>query len=324
VDLDLRLVRYFIAVADELHFGRAAAKLHISQPALSKQIRRLEDDLGFRLLSRDSRHVGLTAEGLRFLRDARMLIARATRMMRPDDPGIRIAHIFDLETSRLVADAYSVRFPDVPVIASSMDSRRQFEALMSGLLDVAIIRLTPAMTAEHPVGWRHQQLRLEPFWLVGRSGDRPAEAASLYERELEVFGDPPGSALFNAHGEYLAALEARTGVAFHWLGNPGTYDQCLARMLRAPERSYLLEFESYALKYARAGIPIYRPVELKPVYPWSLAWRDESPTPGLMDFIDAAMEQSEARGWLEPDTRSTLWQPSGGGVTMASPPHAME
>ena len=62
MDFDLRLVRYFVVVADELHFGRAAAKLYISQPALSKQIRKLEGVVGEPLLIRDSRHVRLTSE----------------------------------------------------------------------------------------------------------------------------------------------------------------------------------------------------------------------------------------------------------------------
>src|SRR6478609_11398791 len=85
MDLDIRLVRYFVAVADELHFGRAAAKLYISQPALSKQIRKLESDLGTQLLVRDSRHVALTARGELFLDDARQLLVLAERMRHVPD-----------------------------------------------------------------------------------------------------------------------------------------------------------------------------------------------------------------------------------------------
>ena len=86
MDLDLRLVRYFVAVADELHFGRAAARLYVSQPALSKQIRKLESQLGEPLLVRDSRHVTLTARGERFYEDARELLAMAERLQRPVRP----------------------------------------------------------------------------------------------------------------------------------------------------------------------------------------------------------------------------------------------
>nr|WP_277348457.1 LysR family transcriptional regulator [Planctomonas sp. JC2975] len=301
------MVRYFVAVADELHFGRAAARLHISQPALSKQIRRLEQEVGFRLLVRDSRHVALTTEGVRFLRDGRALIAHASRMTRPDVSGIRVAHIFDLDTCRVVVDAFSSRYPDVQVTASSMDSRRQFDALMSGLLDVAIVRLTPAMTNAHPVGWRRLPLRYEPFWLVGRPGDPAAETASMYERPIEVFSDPVGSAMFNAHGEFVSELEAHAGVAFHWLGNPGTFDQCRVRMLRASDRRYLLEFESYALRYVHDGMPVHRPAELQPVYPWSIVWRDEPSNRAVADFIETALEQADVRGWLRQQSSAPFW-----------------
>jgi DNA-binding transcriptional LysR family regulator len=298
VDLDLRLVRYFVAVADELHFGRAATRLHISQPALSKQIRRLEDDLGYRLFARDSRHVVLTPDGVRLLREARVLLAHATRMTRPETPGLRIAHIFDLDTSRVLADAFAARFPDVPVIASSMDSQRQFTALVNGLLDVAILRVTPAMAAEQPAGWRHRPLRHEPFWLVGRPGDPAVDVASLDERPVEVFADPPGSALFNAHGDFIIGVETQTGIPFRWLGNAGTFDQCLNRMLRASGLAYLLEFESYALRYQRAGLPIYRIAGRQVTYPWSIAWRDEPLNAAVSGFLDVAAEQSQALGWL--------------------------
>jgi hypothetical protein len=94
VDLDLRLVRYFVTVADELHFGRAAAKLFISQPALSKQVRKLETQLGAQLLVRDSRHVTLTARGERFRTEGRELLLLAERMQRSDDPNtVRIGRV---------------------------------------------------------------------------------------------------------------------------------------------------------------------------------------------------------------------------------------
>ena len=214
MDLDLRLVRYFVAVANELHFGKAAASLYISQPALSKQIRKLEDDLGFALLVRDSRHVVLTPRGQRFLDDARQLLTAAERMVLPEDAGaVRMAHIFELDTSRLVVDAFVDASPRMRVVESSMDSRRQLEALMMGQLDVAIIRVTAGMMARYPSGWDFRLLRLEPFWLVGRPGDPPREQASLQDRPVEVFADGPASPLYNVHGEYMTSFEQQSGVA---------------------------------------------------------------------------------------------------------------
>jgi DNA-binding transcriptional LysR family regulator len=76
-DLDMRKLRYFVAVAEELNFGRAAGRLHIAQPVLSRQIRSLESELGVRLFSRDSRGTALTIAGKQLLDDARFLLAEA-------------------------------------------------------------------------------------------------------------------------------------------------------------------------------------------------------------------------------------------------------
>jgi DNA-binding transcriptional LysR family regulator len=77
--LDLRKVQYFVAVAERLHFGRAALDLRISQPALSRQIRQLEHDVGADLFARTSREVALTKAGKQLLHDGRHLLAAAQR-----------------------------------------------------------------------------------------------------------------------------------------------------------------------------------------------------------------------------------------------------
>src|SRR6266496_4398796 len=75
--MDLRHLRYFVAVAEELNFTRASEKLHLAQPSLTRQIRNLEEELGVRLLNRTKNKVSLTEEGRSFLNDAKRLVAQS-------------------------------------------------------------------------------------------------------------------------------------------------------------------------------------------------------------------------------------------------------
>src|SRR6476646_1663680 len=93
-DLDMRKLRYFVAVAEELNFGRAADQLHIAQPVLSRQIRSFESELGVKLFERDSRGTRLTAAGKQLLKDAQFFLAESKalrqRLFRATEPNMTV------------------------------------------------------------------------------------------------------------------------------------------------------------------------------------------------------------------------------------------
>jgi DNA-binding transcriptional LysR family regulator len=147
---ELRLVRYFVAVAEELHFGRAAHRLRMAQPGLSQQIKSLEQQLGVRLLDRTSRQVTLTPAGSLLLSEGRRLLAQAERtadQVRRAGLGlvgrISVAAIgsatYDV-IPRLVRE-HRKRFPDVEVLLREMSTPAQVHALRDGEIDVGFLRL---------------------------------------------------------------------------------------------------------------------------------------------------------------------------------------
>jgi DNA-binding transcriptional LysR family regulator len=149
--MELRHLRYFIAVAEELHFGRAAQKLGIAQPPLSQQIRRLEEELEVMLFERTRRRVRLTHAGQAFLDEARRTVAQAAQ-------AIKVARQADRgEVGRLAVGfvptaiyhalpsvllAFRKRFPQVELVLRELGATEQFHMLRDGRLQAGFVRST--------------------------------------------------------------------------------------------------------------------------------------------------------------------------------------
>jgi DNA-binding transcriptional LysR family regulator len=148
--MELRHLRYFVKVAAELHFGRAAEALGISQPPLSQQIRLLEQELGVQLFERSSRKVRLTTAGRLFLEEARTILAQADHAVRITQRAAagEIGELtIGLSASTLyvpkVADAISAfhdRYPDVHLVFKELSIDAQREAVDGGALDIGFVR----------------------------------------------------------------------------------------------------------------------------------------------------------------------------------------
>jgi DNA-binding transcriptional LysR family regulator len=145
--MDLRLLRYFIAVAEELHFGRAAARLHMTQPPLSRAVKQLETDLGALLLRRSSAGVALTPAGEVLYADARILLEQAeqVRARVATEAGTATITVGTLADSAeqagtVLAAAYRERHPGVHIHIREADLTDPTTGLRAGLVDVALTR----------------------------------------------------------------------------------------------------------------------------------------------------------------------------------------
>jgi DNA-binding transcriptional LysR family regulator len=147
--MELRQLRYFVAVAEELHFRRAAARLHISQPPLSQQIARLEEELGVSLLTRSRRRVQLTAAGEAFLRDARLMLAEldvAVATARRIDTGqsglLRVNFVGSALLSIVpgIVQRFRGGQPEVELELRERSTVDQLRAVSAGVVDVGLVR----------------------------------------------------------------------------------------------------------------------------------------------------------------------------------------
>jgi DNA-binding transcriptional LysR family regulator len=154
--MELRHLRYFVAVAEILNFTKAAAGLHLAQPSLTRQIRDLEQEIGVRLLNRSKTHVALTQEGRSFLVDARRILALTTesvqavqRLSRGETGQLNIAYLpnFDFELLPETLAAFRQTFPHIALNLFDMTPAEQLRALEARKIDLGFVGLRPPATA---------------------------------------------------------------------------------------------------------------------------------------------------------------------------------
>jgi LysR family transcriptional regulator, benzoate and cis,cis-muconate-responsive activator of ben and cat genes len=190
--VELKQLRSFIAVARALSFSRAARELHLSQPALSAQIKALEDEVGTRLLERNRRTVRLTRAGESLLADAELLLQnageaqkRAMRVASGEAGHLRIAFVASAmpELVPAIALAFRTRYPQVTLELKNLPTMLQVQALEAKTLDVGFVRLP--LTAP---GLAIMPLHSEPFALAISKSHPLARKKRL--KVADIAGEP--------------------------------------------------------------------------------------------------------------------------------------
>jgi len=249
--IDIRHLRAFVAVAEELNFHRAAERLHIVQPALSRLIKNLEEEVGVSLLERSTRHVRLTEAGKVFLDDSRATLTQlsgAVRAAREADSGatgtLRLAYM-DFAVHRLLPDmvaAAALREPGIRAELVYMSTAQQRQALLEGRIDLGIIigtmsapsvetrllaeePLVVAMAADHRLAAQERvsprDILAEPL-LLGSEG----EWSTFRDRVFSLYAEHDASPRIAQEASSAAALfglVARGVGVTLYAGDPAVY-----------------------------------------------------------------------------------------------------
>jgi DNA-binding transcriptional LysR family regulator len=291
---DLHQLRCFMVVAEELHFGRAAARLHMTQPPLSRQIQMLEQQLGAQLLERSSRSVRMTHAGRAFLAESRAIVRlaenaslNARRVAQGDSGTVAVGFTASCGyrfLPGLIATCRK-RLPDVDLTLKEMVTQEQIDALASGRLDVALMRpqfaneafeslcvVQEPMVAALPENHSLARGRLPtladfdhaPFVMYS-----PLEARYFHDLVVSTFLH---AGVHPAYTQYISQIHTILALVRAGLG-----------LALVPEAATSLRFEGIVFRQVRktAGA---RPAEL------FMAWRRDNDNPALKNVLDKCLD----------------------------------
>jgi DNA-binding transcriptional LysR family regulator len=308
VALDLRQLRYFVAVAEERHFGRAASRLSMTQPPLSQQIMGLEEALGAPLFARNRRNVELTPVGRDLLPEVRRLLALADRLpalaqslARGEAGELSLAFVSTADYGLLppLMRAFTERYPGVRLQLVESTSDVQVEELVAGRIDAGL--MIPPVPPRYAGQLSYLPLMREPLVVamsddtarllderLAKEGDASAEQAvplhALADLPLVVFPRRLAPAFY----DIIMDCYARAGIAPR-IGQEAIQMQTIVSLVSAGMGVALVPRSLCNLR--RTGV-VYRPLrDAQPLVETGLLWRSDDVSPVLGGFVDVA------RGW---------------------------
>jgi DNA-binding transcriptional LysR family regulator len=284
--MEIRHLRYFVAVAEELHFGRAAQRLHIQQPPLSRQIQDLESELGFPLFERSRRRVELTPAGTALLGRARQVfdaldvaIHDARSASEGESGRLVVGYPSSLAYSGLteLLRAFRTRFPSIELALRELPPADQIDGLKAGSLDVGFVRT---------------------------SLEDPTLAAELVRREALMVVLPDDHRLAKQRSIPLKALAREPFVMFPRARGPAFFDQLMGLCGKAGFTPRIVQeaaqLDIVSLVAAGFGISImpssmrnfrrpglaFRSIVGSPQVELLIVWRHQNLSPALHNFVD--------------------------------------
>jgi len=286
--VEFRHIRYFFAVSVELNFGRAAERLHLAQPALSAQIKRLEEELGARLFERTTRVVSLTASGAVFLEKAREIVVKAslaTEAVRKANSGqvgtLRFG-VITLAVSPKLAQVlrnFHQRYPEVQITLSDQSTAEQYRSLAQGELDIGVLR----PPVENPaLEWRDWEETYRV--LAAPSGHRLARKRVLEWKDFDGEGLVmiQSNSQYRFYDEFLNAC-SQAGARVH----PAQYAKDISSLLWLISAGFGVAPTTAVVSRIRLPGLVFRPLPpgippVKTVF----AWRRDAVSPALKNFLN--------------------------------------
>ncbi len=294
--MELRHLRYFVAVAEELHFGRAAERLGLAQPPLSQQIKALELETGVRLLDRTKRRVSLTAAGEIFLQEARRILAlsdqavlAARRAARGEIGRLVVGFVSSAVYGKVTSIFRLMRaeYPDISLLLQDLSSVEQVEAIKALRLDVGLVRPPVKIDASLAmrVIWREPLVVVLPrnHRLAGRKRIAPEELAE----EDFLLVDAPGFL------EQLVQLCAMAGFS------PRIVQQARSTptIVNLIAGGMGISIVPASLRNLHRQGVTYRSIEAPaPTIELAVMWRENDRSPALRSFLDIVWRVAGASG----------------------------